>query len=115
MKEKIKVKITSETEEGVVLEHKGVPLGKGDQVGNAEPTQQDEKKGFLEKIKEKLPGQHKKAEEVNPAPPPDQCAADGNSPGGGEAKDKKGILDKIKEKLPGYNKNDGDEMKSKEN
>ncbi|XP_058191443.1 phosphoprotein ECPP44-like [Rhododendron vialii] len=116
LKEKIKEKITSEKEEGV-SEHEevSIPFEKCDQLGNADPIEQEEKKGFLEKIKEKLSGQHKKAEEVSPAPPPDQRAADGNSPVGGEAKDKRGILDKIKEKLPGYNKNDRDQMKAKEN
>merc|ERR1712183_125517 len=33
----------------------------------AEPAQAEEKKGLLEKIKEKLPGQHKKPEEVPPS------------------------------------------------
>ncbi|KAH7833916.1 hypothetical protein Vadar_010994 [Vaccinium darrowii] len=69
-------------------------------------TAAGKEEGFIEKIKEKLPGKHKKAEEVSPSPPSDQCTAEGNS--------KKGILEKIKEKLPGYRKNDEDEMKAKE-
>ncbi|KAK1261560.1 Dehydrin COR410 [Acorus gramineus] len=56
----------------------------------------EEKKGFLEKIKEKLPGGHKKVEEV---PIED---------GEGVGQDKKGFLEKIKEKFPGYHKNGGD-------
>ncbi|KAK1295791.1 hypothetical protein QJS10_CPB15g00304 [Acorus calamus] len=57
----------------------------------------EEKKGFLEKIKEKLPGGgHKKVEEV---PIED---------GEGIGQDKKGFLEKIKEKFPGYHKNGGD-------
>nr|QMS43732.1 Cor47 [Betula platyphylla] len=66
----------------------------------AEPAHPEEKKGFLEKIKEKLPGQHKKGEEVPLSPP---SAADyAAAPHEGEAKEKKGILEKIKEKIPGY-------------
>lgn len=57
-----------------------------------ETAQPEEKKGFLEKIKEKLPGQHKKVEEDNQIHPPAAC----------EHSEKKGIMDKIKEKLPGH-------------
>lgn len=78
-----------------------------------EPTDSptEEKKGFLEKIKEKLPG-HKKTEEVpvgaasheqhsddkHAAEPPVAASYEA----GEEPKEKKGILEKIKEKLPGY-------------
>ena len=75
MKEKIKEKISGDKE---ATEHK-------DTTENPE-----EKKGFLDKIKEKLPGQHKKAEDG---------AYDGH-PAEGEPKEK-GILEKIKEKIPG--------------
>ncbi|PSS08259.1 Dehydrin like [Actinidia chinensis var. chinensis] len=89
-----------------VSEHKDASV-------STEKCDQEEKKGFLEKIKEKLASQHKEAEECgSPAAPP-ECAADNNSPGG-ETKDKKGILEKIKEKLPRYHKNDEDDMKEKE-
>ncbi|RDX76795.1 Dehydrin ERD10, partial [Mucuna pruriens] len=54
------------------------------EVDEAHYPESEEKKGFLDKIKEKLPGQHTSSEYD------------------GEAKDKKGLLDKIKEKLPGY-------------
>ncbi|OMO91955.1 Dehydrin [Corchorus olitorius] len=57
------------------------------------PTENpEEKKGFLDKIKEKLPGQHKKPEEGT--------AHDVHPPAEGEPKEK-GILEKIKEKIPG--------------
>ncbi|GAB4853105.1 hypothetical protein Ancab_017289 [Ancistrocladus abbreviatus] len=67
-----------------------------DQVMTAEP---EEKKGILEKIKEKMPGHHKKDEEIAHTAPT-HCSADGHCPEG-EPKEKKGILEKIKEKLPG--------------
>lgn len=74
----------------------------------AEPAQTEEKKGFLDKIKEKLPGQYtKKGEEVPPPPPPSstEYGASALPPaheGEAKEKEKKGILEKIKEKIPGY-------------
>ncbi|KAF5745784.1 hypothetical protein HS088_TW07G01378 [Tripterygium wilfordii] len=62
-----------------------------------------EKKGLMEKIKEKLPGRHNKAEDG-------AAAADVHS-SDEEAKDKHGFLEKIKEKLPGSHKNEGEEKK----
>ncbi|CAN0871807.1 Phosphoprotein ECPP44 [Linum grandiflorum] len=69
----------------------------------------EEKKGFMDKIKEKLPGHGKKEEVVageaaggHPVPtshPPHQAAAESASE---KQEDKKGFLEKIKEKLPGY-------------
>ncbi|KAJ8422245.1 hypothetical protein Cgig2_023104 [Carnegiea gigantea] len=78
---------------------------------NKPPQEAEEKKGFLDKIKEKLPGQQKKADghehqhvhvhEVTPV------AAEHH-----EAKEKKGILEKIKEKIPGFHsKNAAEEKK----
>lgn len=69
------------------------------------PAQEtEEKKGFLDKIKEKLPG-GKKAEDVaSPPPTPAPAAESATSPGA----EKKGFMDKIKEKIPGYSKT-GDE------
>ncbi|KAJ8512027.1 hypothetical protein OPV22_002461 [Ensete ventricosum] len=58
----------------------------------------EEKKGFLEKIKDKLPGHKKPAEEV-----PAACVAEHEGEGH-EGKEKKGILGKLMEKLPGYHK-----------
>ncbi|VAI47922.1 unnamed protein product [Triticum turgidum subsp. durum] len=85
-----------------------------------------EKKGFLEKIKEKLPGGHKKPEDAAavpvthaapapvthaaPAPvhAPAPAAEEVSSP---DAKEKKGLLGKIMDKLPGYHKT-GEEDKA---
>ncbi|MQI32285.1 hypothetical protein EI016_24210, partial [Escherichia coli] len=74
----------------------------------------EEKKGLLGNIKEKLPG-HKKTEEVaTPSPPPPAAlseygqstttttAAADVAHHEAEAKEKKGLLEKIKEKLPGH-------------
>ncbi|KAF2310180.1 hypothetical protein GH714_007087 [Hevea brasiliensis] len=70
------------------------------------------KKGFLEKIKEKLPGQQKKAEEETlPAPPPAENAHAEAASHEGDAKEKKGILEKIKEKIPGYHPKTEEEKK----
>ncbi|KAK3425000.1 hypothetical protein EUGRSUZ_F01727, partial [Eucalyptus grandis] len=76
----------------------------------------DEKKGFLDKLKDKLPGGHKKADEVYsppPPPPPAECAPVEPPYQDGSPKEKKGLLEKIKEKLPGYHPK-GDEEKEKE-
>lgn len=61
---------------------------------------EEEKKGFMEKLKEKLPGHGKKPEDASAVaaapvvvPPPVEEA---------HPAEKKGILEKIKEKLPGY-------------
>ncbi|KAM0871019.1 hypothetical protein ACQ4PT_039652 [Festuca glaucescens] len=72
---------------------------------------EEEKKGFLEKIKEKLPGGHKKPEDAAAAPAthaapapvhaPAPAAEEVSSPDG---KEKKGLLGKIMDKLPGYHK-----------
>jgi len=81
---------------------------------------EEEKKGFLEKIKEKLPGGHKKPEDAAavpvthaapepvhaPTPPTAEEAV--SSP---DAKEKKGLLGKIMDKLPGYHKT-GEEDKA---
>ncbi|WCJ44327.1 Dehydrin family protein [Euphorbia peplus] len=64
----------------------------------------EEKKGFLEKIKDKLPGQTKKVEEVpvSSTPPPPPPVAEHVATETHETEPKKGFLEKIKEKLPGY-------------
>ena len=61
---------------------------------------EEEKKGFMEKLKEKLPGHGKKPEDAS-AP---AAAAPVVAPPVEEAHpaERKGILEKIKEKLPGY-------------
>lgn len=91
----------------------------GDVKTEAAPAvPEEEKKGFLEKIKEKLPGGHKKPEDAAavpvthaapapvhaPAPAPEEVS----SP---DAKEKKGLLGKIMDKLPGYHKT-GEEDKA---
>nr|GLL37066.1 phosphoprotein ECPP44-like [Ipomoea trifida] len=83
---------SSSSEEEKVEVDTSVPVEKCD---DEEPA--EEKKGFLDKIKEKLPGGgNKKAEEEVAPPPPPAPAAEHH-----EGEPKKGFLDKIKEKLPG--------------
>ncbi|PON90421.1 Dehydrin [Trema orientale] len=125
LKEKIKEKISGEgKEEEKKEEHHhshaadtSVPI-EHEVVHSSEPLHPEEKKGFLEKIKEKLPGgQHKKPEEAvpPPAPAPAHHEYSEASHEGGEAKEKKGILEKIKEKLPGYHsKTEEEKEKEKE-
>ncbi|KAK3038860.1 hypothetical protein RJ639_028582 [Escallonia herrerae] len=126
LKEKIKEKVSGgdehkEEEKEEKYEDTSVPVEKYEEVvpPQAEPeVPAEEKKGFLDKIKDKLPGGHKKqAEEVvvvtAPPPPPPVAAAECASPEA-EAKEKKGILEKIKEKLPGYHPKSTEEEKEKE-
>lgn len=73
---------------------------------DAPPAPEEEKKGLLDKIKEKLPGGHKKPEDAAAAPAvhapaPTPHTEDVSSPDG---KEKKGLLGKIMDKIPGYNK-----------
>ncbi|CAH2067541.1 unnamed protein product [Thlaspi arvense] len=72
---------------------------------------EEEKKGFMDKLKEKLPGHGKKPEDASPVaaapvvvPPVEEV----------HPAEKKGILEKIKEKLPGYHPKTGEEEKKKE-
>ncbi|KAL3813979.1 hypothetical protein ACJIZ3_015247 [Penstemon smallii] len=101
-RKKKKTKKGEETEQTDIF----VPMEKCNEEENAERIETNEKKGFIEKIKEKLPGQHKKGEEEDVHAPP---ACD-HSPGN-DIKEKKGIIDKIKEKLPGQHKSNGNELK----
>ncbi|CAK8569287.1 unnamed protein product [Lathyrus sativus] len=84
-------------------EDTSVPVEKVEVVDGTTGT--EEKKGFLDKIKEKLPGGHKKTEDVTTPPPvvvapvPTETTATTTT---GHEGEKKGILEKIKEKLPGY-------------
>ncbi|KAG8059936.1 hypothetical protein GUJ93_ZPchr0002g25039 [Zizania palustris] len=100
-----------------------VPVEKieGDHVKTEEPHAPEEKKGFLDKIKEKLPsGGHKKPEDATAAPPaapatppapaqPPTVTEEVSSPDG---KEKKGILGKIMDRIPGYHKGTGGEGKA---
>nr|XP_043637992.1 dehydrin ERD14-like [Erigeron canadensis] len=67
----------------------------------------EEKKGFMEKLKDKLPGHKKVEEEEHSAPPPSTPAVETYD---GEEKEKKGIFKKIKEKIPGYHSKAEGEM-----
>ena len=89
LKEKIKEKISGDKE---ITDHKDTSI----------PTENpEEKKG---KIKEKLPGQYKRAKDG---------AYDGH-PAEGEQKEK-GILEKTKEKIPGCQGHKTEEDNAKEN
>lgn len=73
--------------------------------------EEEKKGGFLDKIKEKLPGQHKdkaaEPEVVVSVPVGEPCV-EGD-------KEKKGFLEKIKEKIPGFHsKNEAEEKKDHE-
>ncbi|CAN6246632.1 unnamed protein product [Urochloa humidicola] len=83
---------------------------------DAPPAPEEEKKGLLDKIKEKLPGGHKKPEDAAAAPAgvhapaPAPHVEDVSSPDG---KEKKGLLGKIMDKIPGYNKASADDDHNK--
>jgi hypothetical protein len=82
----------------------------GDVKTEAPPATEEEKKGFLEKIKEKLPGGHKKPEDAAAVPATHAAPAPVHAPAPAaeeavsspDGKEKKGILGKIMDKLPGY-------------
>ncbi|KAL5984111.1 hypothetical protein ACLOJK_018213 [Asimina triloba] len=95
LKEILKEKISAEDEDN------SITIEKVEVTVEDAASDHEEKKGFLEKIKAKLPGSHsKKAEDGSTA------AADHSGEAEGE---KKGLFEKIKEKLPGYHKNGGEE------
>lgn len=100
LKGKIKEKIASKKNEED--HHAPIPAAKSNDIESG-VSNGEEKKGFIEKIKDKLPGQHKEAEAG--APP------EYHAPHEGEPKEKKGIMEKIKEKLPGGNKNEEEKPK----
>ncbi|GAB4832986.1 hypothetical protein Ancab_007007 [Ancistrocladus abbreviatus] len=112
LKEKIKEKLPGhKKEEKHHEEHEedtSVPVEKYEEkihieeVIHSEATQPEEKKGFFDKIKEKLPGQHKKPEEQSPAPATAPAMEHTTTEAEGEGKEKKGFLEKIKEKIPGF-------------
>lgn len=60
---KDKIKECSSEREETENKDSSIPEEKCDEKANAEATHPDDKKGFLEKIKEKLPGQHKSSKE----------------------------------------------------
>lgn len=70
------------------------------------PPHSEEKKGFLEKMKDKLPGQKKPTEEVHGSyETPTVASEEINSP---DDKEKKGIFGKIMEKIKGPEHKDGE-------
>nr|QMX78313.1 DHN1 [Medicago sativa]UUZ30945.1 salt tolerant protein [Medicago sativa] len=86
-------------------EDTSVPVEKVDVVDGTTAST-EEKKGFLDKIKEKLPG-HKKTDDVTTPPPvvvaPAVPSAETTTTTASHDQgEKKGILEKIKEKIPGY-------------
>ena len=91
-----------------VEEKPTVSLEKVDVFEETLPPPEEEKKGFLDKIKEKLPGHGKKAAEEAGAVPPavEEHEAAERTEG---KEEKKGFLGKIIEKLPGYHKSAGEE------
>ncbi|XP_074279153.1 dehydrin ERD14-like [Silene latifolia] len=113
LKEKLKEKLPGHKNE----EDTNVPIEKYEEkphphvheVTYSEPSHPEEdqdKKGFLDKIKDKLPGQKKVDEHHETVVTPvvaEPCVE-------GE-KDKKGFLDKIKEKIPGFSSKTGEEKK----
>nr|CAH59415.1 dehydrin 1 [Plantago major] len=120
LKDKIKEKISGDKKEEekaeVKCEDTVVPIEKCDDVPEAE------KKGLLEKIKDKLPGGNKKTEEVVAPPPPvtetqplAECYGEPAAAPVEPEKEKKGFLEKIKEKIPGYHpKTEEEKEKEKE-
>ncbi|CAF1912197.1 hypothetical protein HID58_047536 [Brassica napus] len=75
-------------------------------TAEGEVKTEEEKKGFMDKLKEKLPGHGKKPEDASPAAPVVAPPVEEAHPA-----EKKGILEKIKEKLPGYHPKTVDEVK----
>ncbi|KAK9748494.1 hypothetical protein RND81_02G061500 [Saponaria officinalis] len=69
------------------------------------PLDHEKKAGFLDKVKDKLPGGHNKADEHH-------VSADTSLEA--EGKDKKGFLDKIKDKIPGLHSKTPEEKKEHE-
>ena len=111
LKDKIKEKIGGgDKAEEKKHEDTSIPVERYDklpvpQAPSAVPAHAEEKKGFLGKIKGKLPGHHKKPEEVPSPHSPSVAEYTTSEPPThqeGDVKEKKGILEKIKEKIPGY-------------
>ncbi|EOA35752.1 hypothetical protein CARUB_v10020984mg [Capsella rubella] len=91
---------SSSEEEGEDGEKRKKKKDKKKTTTEVEVKTEEEKKGFMDKLKEKLPGHGKKPEDASAVaaapvvtPPPVEES---------HPVEKKGILEKIKEKLPGY-------------
>nr|AWJ68130.1 late embryogenesis abundant [Cleistogenes songorica] len=134
LKEKIKDKLPGHKDHDVEGEHKSYTLAPEDDDHKAyipasapaapapvttthvhhndnavvvQKVEETPEKGLLDKIKEKLPGGHKKPEDAAAAPAPAAHAEDVSSPDGKEKK--QGLLGKIMDKIPGYNKSPAEE------
>ncbi|RWV90363.1 hypothetical protein GW17_00047442 [Ensete ventricosum] len=117
LKEKIKEKLGCEEEAQKPEVEEGtaeVVEKMQEETVKVEATPPEQEKGLLEKIKEKLPG-HKKPADEAPAPPSPgaACAGHGEEHEGDEVKEKKGILGRIMEKLPGFHKTEEKEGEKK--
>ncbi|KAF4382847.1 hypothetical protein G4B88_021630 [Cannabis sativa] len=108
LKDKIKERISGKKEGEHTDDVHATEIKTNNHIEN-EKTVNPEEKGFLEKIKDKLPGQHKKAENHGANA---ECGAEGHKSHDDESKEKKGIFEKIKEKLPVGHK---EEERAKEN
>ncbi|KAL9244073.1 hypothetical protein vseg_017884 [Gypsophila vaccaria] len=114
LKEKLKEKLPGHKDE----DDTNVPIEKYEEIDSKPHVQEvvysepshvtnetdHEKKGFLDKIKDKLPG-HPKPEEHHVSAAPmaaEPCV---------EAEGKKGFLDKIKDKLPGFSSKSSEDKK----
>jgi len=111
LKEKLKEKLGGQHKDE---EDTNVPIEKEkphvQEVVYSEPSyphkeEDHEKKGFIDKIKDKLPGQ-KKVEEQHESTAPVAIEPSSN--------DKKGFMDKIKEKIPGFSSKGSEEKKEHE-
>ncbi|XP_051123803.1 phosphoprotein ECPP44-like [Andrographis paniculata] len=92
-------------------EDTSIPIQKSDDVPATVET--GEKKGFLDKIKEKLPGGKKTEEAASPPPPPPTAEENATNPETTEG-EKKGFLEKIKDKLPGFHSTTKTDVEKKE-
>ncbi|KAL8142513.1 hypothetical protein V2J09_015545 [Rumex salicifolius] len=102
LKEKIKAKISTDKKKPEIANNDApvIPVEPYNEPVEAPSSAGEEKKGLLDKLKEKIPGHgHHKDAEGGGHPPP----AEG---------EKKGIMEKIKEKLPGgAHKDHAEELK----
>ncbi|XP_077220898.1 uncharacterized protein LOC143854692 [Tasmannia lanceolata] len=86
-----------------------VPIEKVEEI---HPDAPDQKKGFLDKIKDILPGHTKKTDDIKTKDmPPEEYTDVQTQEGDAEAlNEKKSVMDKIKEKMPGHRKKGEEEI-----
>ncbi|KAJ0256517.1 Dehydrin ERD14 [Hirschfeldia incana] len=99
---------SSSEEEGENGEKRKKKKDKKKIATEGEVQTEEEKKGFMDKLKEKLPGHGKKPGDASatPAAPVATPPVEETHPA-----EKKGIMEKIKEKLPGYHSKTVEEEK----